>query len=99
MPADWAGIYSSTIFVYYVSLSLRRRLAVTEDDTDTLGTVTCDSELARIKFDDVNTQTFAVSVAIAIVLVSKQTLNKIHCMDVLQLSYGIEMNRCPRLSA
>ena len=37
-----------------------------------LDTVTCDSKLTSIKFDDVNTQTFSVLVPIEIVFVSKQ---------------------------
>lgn len=57
-------------------------------------TVTCDSKLARIKFDDTNTQFFPVSVPTEIVFVSKQNLNQIRGLYVLQLSYAVEMPLC-----
>jgi len=62
-------------------------------------TVTCDSKLARIKFDDTSMQFFPVLVPTEIVFISKQNLNQIRGLYVLQLSYGVEMGRSPCLSA
>ena len=44
-------------------------------------------------------QFFPVSVPTEIVFISGQNLNKIRCLYVLQLSYGVEMERSPYLSA
>jgi hypothetical protein len=48
-------------------------------------TVTCDSKLARIKFDDPKMQFFPVSVPNEIVFISKQNLNQIRGLFVLEL--------------
>jgi len=62
-------------------------------------TVTRDSKLARIKFDDTSMQFFLVSVPIEMVFISKQNLNQIRGLNILQLSYGVEMERSTCLSA
>jgi len=92
-------MYSGTIFVYYLSLLLSRREAVTEIDSDMSETVKCDSKLARIKFDDTNMQFFSVSVPNERVFISKQNLSRIRGFNILQLPFGVEMERSPCLSA
>ena len=62
-------------------------------------TVTCDNKLARIKFDDTNMQFFSVSVPNERVFISKQNLNQIRGLNILQLPFGVEMEKSPCLCA